>query len=189
MPSIRSRDLLLALLLGTGLLLVSYYSQIELLEYRLWQGVDIVVMDSVPAVTLFGLIHAILGLSLFLPSFYHVIEVVRVNRGAQAGKNQPISLLRHGYYASRRHPMTGMFMSIVAGLFVSLCSFIGLILVVLLMAFFHVATLYEERTWLLPRFGTQYKDYMSEVPRRYFRTHHLAYLVAVLAFTSVGIVF
>lgn len=166
---------------------MSYYSQLEMREYRLWQGIDTVVVDSTPPVTVFGLMHTILGLSLFLPSFYHVIEVVRVNRSVQVAKNQPISLLKHGYYASRRHPMTGMFMSIAAGLFVSLCSLIGLVLACLFIAFFHVATLYEERTWLLPRFGSQYEDYMTEVPSRYFRRPRLVYLVAVLVFSTVGI--
>jgi protein-S-isoprenylcysteine O-methyltransferase Ste14 len=187
MFSLRIKDFALASILGIALCLVSYFSQFEMQEFQLWQRYDWTITSGPLPITFFWLIHAMLGLSLFLPGFYQVIEVVRVNQSAQAGKNRPIKLLTEGVYANRRHPMTGLFMAIVAGLFVSLRSTIGLILVVLFIAFFHAATLYEERTWLLPRFGKQYETYMADVPGRYFKRVQLIYLGVVLAISCLGI--
>ena len=189
MQSFRIRDLVLTLAFGIGLILVGYYSQTEMLEFQLWRRFDWNLISGAIPITFFWSVHQVLGLSFFIPGFYRVIEVIRVNQNVHAGKNQPLRLLTSGVYSDRRHPMTGLFMIIVAGFLIVLRSAIGLILVCLFFVFFHLATLYEEKTWLLPIFGEEYEAYMKTVPNRYFNRTQLAHLIVVLAISFAGVFF
>ena len=189
MHSFRIRDLAITLALGIVLVLASYYSQTEMLEFQLWRRFDWNLISGVIPITFFWSVHQVLGLSLFMPGLYRVLEVIRVNQSVHAGKNQQLRLLTSGVYSDRRHPMTGLFMIIVAGFLIVLQSAIGLILVCLFVVFFHLATLYEEKTWLLPIFGKEYEAYMKAVPNRYFNRTQLAHLIVVLVFGFVGVFF
>lgn len=164
---VRTKDLLLALMAGTVATVVIVLSWLEMPELRLWRSVDVVLLEGPPTATLFGIIHLLVGLSIFTPSIYFLIDIIRKNQQAQAGKNNPLYLLKSGYYSLVRHPMNGTFMTAVFGFFYATSSLIGILLIAFLVAFLHLATLYEESKWLLPRFGKEYESYVDEVPRCY----------------------
>jgi protein-S-isoprenylcysteine O-methyltransferase Ste14 len=164
---VRTKDLLLALMAGAVATVVIMLSWREMPELRLWRSVDVALVEGPPTATLFGIIHLLVGLSIFTPSIYFLIDITRVNQQAQAGKNKPLYLLKSGYYSLVRHPMNGMFMTTVFGFFYATSSLIGILLIAFLVGFLHLATLYEESKWLLPRFGKEYESYMDEVRRRY----------------------
>ena len=184
--NIRIGDLLLSLLMGSLLCAVAIPSWSAMPEFRLWKSVDLVLLDGHSSATLSGVVHLFVGLMIFVPSFYAVIEIVRINQRAQGGKNKPLYLLTDGYYAGVRHPMTGRFMLIVFGFFFSLASLVGLLMIAFFSLFFHATTLYEERKWLLPRFGEEYRSYAKAVPRRYFSQELLWMLVITFVSALVG---
>ena len=131
MKSVRILDSIASLLLGIGLGIVTITSWTEMPEYRLWTSIDHLISTGIPNSTVFGMIHLLLGVAIFVLGMYHVVEIVRVNQSAQAGKNNPTHLLTHGFYSKVRHPMTGMFITILLGVMVSLCSVIGLVIIIL----------------------------------------------------------
>jgi protein-S-isoprenylcysteine O-methyltransferase Ste14 len=184
--SIRTRDLFLSMLMGLLLSIAVILSWSEMPELRLWKSLDLVLLGGPWHVTLSGAAHLFIGLAIFVPSFYVVVDIVRVNQRAQGGKNEPLYLLTDGYYANVRHPMTGGFILVVFGFFISLGSLVGLVMIVFFCLFFHVATLYEEQKWLLPRFGDEYRSYMRAVPRRYLSWKRQGMLVAVFLIALVG---
>ena len=189
MRTVRILDFIASLLLGVGLGIVTVVSWNEMPEYRLWTSIDYPLATGFPNSTAFGMIHLLLGVFTFTIGIYIVVEIVRVNQRAQAGKNNPTHLLTDGFYSKVRHPMTGMFITILVGVMVSLCSVIGLVIIILFVLFFHGTTLYEEKTWLLPRFGQDYHNYMNEVPKRYFSNVHTIFLILIFLFSSIGIIF
>ena len=189
MRTVRILDFIASLLLGIGLGIVTVASWNEMPEYRLWTSIDYPLSTGFPNSTAFGIIHLLLGVFIFTIGMYTVVEIVRVNQRAQAGKNNPTHLLIDGFYSKVRHPMTGMFITILVGVMISLCSVIGLVIIILFILFFHGTTLYEERNWLIPRFGQEYHNYMKEVPKRYFSARHAAILFLIIIFSSIGIVF
>lgn len=188
MSDIRILDFVTAIFLGIGLGFVTVVSWTEMPEFRLWASIDYSIPSIIPNSTLFGLIHLLIGGPFFIFGMYNVVEIVRINQIAQGGKNNPIHLLTGGFYNKVRHPMTGMFIIILTGVMISLCSSLGLVLIALFILFFHGTTLYEEKTWLIPRFGQEYLHYMNEVPRRYFTSSLMILLILILIFSSIGII-
>jgi hypothetical protein len=190
MVALRWRDLAASLVLSVGLIMLDYFSGWrEMPEFRLWSSIDSPILPSQPHATIFAVVHLVLGLILVIPTTYNVFEVIRVNRQAQAGKNNPIFLLTDGFYRDVRHPMIGMFMLITLGVFFSFCSSLALLVALLLIGFFHLTILYEERSWLIPRFGSEYEDYMKQTPGRYFTRRETALVVLVLVIGALGILF
>ena len=153
-------------------------------QYRLWNSIDIFLLPALPTVSLFSVLHLVTGLAIFVPAIYNTLEIIRINQGAHAGKNNPLRLLTTGFYERQRHPMTGMFMLIVTGFFFALCSSLSLFFIIAFVVLFHLFTLYEERSILLPRFGAEYESYMKHVPARYFRIE-LGFLIALLLLTNL----
>ena len=130
MSGIRKLDFFAAFFLGIGLGIVTIVSWTEMPEFRLWTSIDYSLSTGIPHSTLFGLIHMFLGVSLFIVSMYRVVEIIRVNQSAHAGKNNPTRLLTGGFYSKVRHPMTGSFLLILVGVMISLCSIVGLVIIV-----------------------------------------------------------
>ncbi len=187
MARIRLQDLSISLILGLGLGLLVVASWMEMQEFRLWQSNDISLTSILPNATLFGLVHLVIGVSLFIYGIYNVFDIIRVNQRVQAGKNNPVTLLTTGYYSTVRHPMTGMFIMILIAVMFSLSSILSLIFIILFTIFFHGATLYEERTWLIPKFGQTYLDYMRNVPERYFSKRKSIMLLLLIGFCTIGV--
>jgi protein-S-isoprenylcysteine O-methyltransferase Ste14 len=188
MTKLRLRDLSISLILGLGLGLLVVASWMEMQELRLWRSIDISLITILPNATLFGLVHLVIGVSLFIYGIYNVSDIIRVNQRVQAGKNNPVTLLTTGYYSTVRHPMTGMFIMTLVAFMVSLSSILSLVFIFLFTIFFHVATLYEERTWLIPKFGETYLDYMRNVPVRYFSKRTTMMLLLLIGFCTIGII-
>jgi protein-S-isoprenylcysteine O-methyltransferase Ste14 len=155
-------------------------------EFKLWKSADFSLFQNQTHITFFRVVHLLLGLVLLIPATYNVIEVIRINRQAHAGKNNPIFLITNGFYSNVRHPMIGMFMSIILGLFFSFCSILALFIAFLLIAFLHLTIIYEEKTMLIPRFGSEYLEYINRVPSRYFTQRQIVIIVVVLILGTLG---
>ena len=75
---------------------------------KLWRSIDWVLLDGLFEISLFRIIHLIIGLPIFIYSFINVIEIVIINQKAQLRKNVPNYLLKEGFYSKVRHPMYTM---------------------------------------------------------------------------------
>ena len=190
MHIVRLRNLLASLLLSLLVIVLDYFSGWkEMPAFRLWGSIDFPLLQNQPHVTFFGVIHLVLGLVVLIPATYNIVEVVHVNRQAHSGKNNPLFLLRSGYYSNVRHPMIGMFMFMTLGVFFSFCSSLAFIVALLLIGFFHLSILYEERARLIPRFGSEYEEYMKQTPSRYFTRRESILVAVVLIVGTLGFIF
>ena len=188
MSNIRFLDLVISLLMGCGLGFVVFASWTEMPEFKLWKVIDFSIPNLFFPISFFDFVHLLLGVSIFVYGMYTVVEIVRVNQRVQAGKNNPIRLLTEGFYSTVRHPMTGMFIVILFGFMFSLGSALSLVIIILFALFFHGATLYEENTWLIPKFGQEYLSYMKNVPRRYLPKVETTILIILFGFSIIGLV-
>jgi protein-S-isoprenylcysteine O-methyltransferase Ste14 len=186
MPELRLRDLLISLSIVFATMVIAYYSWPEMPKFWLWKSID---FELVPNVTFFALIHLLFGLFLIGTAFYEVLEIIRINQAAHAGKNNPLYLLTDGPYEKIRHPMIGKFMLITMGFFFTLRSTLGLIFAISFAVLLHLFTLYEEKTWLIPKFGNEYDKYMIQTPARYFDMWNLMSIALGITLHTVGIFF
>lgn len=135
---------------------------------KLWKSIDRALLTAFPELTLFRVIHLVIGLPLFIYGMINVIEIVNINQKAQLKKNHPGYILKEGYYNKMRHPMYAMIILIQFSLFFSLCSLLGLLIGSLFTTTFMLFGLYEEKYQLRPIFGEEYKNYSNDVKIRYF---------------------
>ncbi|MEJ2294428.1 MAG: hypothetical protein P8Y23_06615, partial [Candidatus Lokiarchaeota archaeon] len=97
-------------------------------SFKLWKSLDWGLFDSFLKISLFRIIHLVIGLPLFIYGMINVIKIVSINQKAQLKKNHPGYLLKDGYYSKMRHPMYTMIILIQFSLFFSLCSSLGLLI-------------------------------------------------------------
>ncbi len=135
---------------------------------KLWRSIDWVLLNGFLEISLFRIIHLIIGLPIFIYSFINVIEIVIINQKAQLRKNFPSYLLKEGFYSKIRHPMYTMIILIQFSLFFSLCSLLGIFFGLLFTLLFMLFGLYEEKYQLLPILGKEYKEYSKKVKVRFF---------------------
>lgn len=77
----------------------------------------------------------------------------------------PKELLVDGYYAKVRHPMYGTFIILQAGFMLSLRSFVGIIIALIVLIFQYANAVIEEKKQLKPIFGEEYRLYAENVNR------------------------
>lgn len=168
---------------------ISLFSRLEFQHFYLWESVDFIIYDDFIDISLFLLIHIIVGANIFFISFYQCIEIVRINNRAHNAKNQPHTLLTTGYYSTVRHPMTSRFMLIIFSFFFMFASLIAIFFIAFFTLIFSLITLYEEKKILYPIFKDKYEEYCEQVKNRFF-TLKLKILISILiTFLVLGIFF
>lgn len=95
--------------------------------------------------------------------------------------------LDNGEFGKIRHPMFGTFMIIELGLFLSLCSLYGVLLLVVIMFFQITMSIYEDQFVLKQKFHKRYDEYRAAVKRRFFTPLMSIYFLLAVIFVGGGI--
>ena len=164
-------------------------SRMQYQNLYLWKSIDILIVSGFINISLFFLLHLIIGLTIFWISFYQCIEIVKINNKAHETKSQPTILLEDGYYGAVRHPMTTRFLFIIFSFFFMMGSLLGIPFIFLFAFIFVLITFYEEKKILIPTFGNKYKEYMKRVKRRFFTIPMKLILSILVIFIVLGAIF
>jgi len=189
MKKFRILSATISILVTTASILISLTSRLEYQQLHLWKSVDIVIFNWFVNISLFFIIHLMVGSIILFISFYQCIEIVKINNQAHEAKNQPKELLDSGYYAKVRHPMTTRFMFIVLGFFFMFSSVISIPLIFFLGIIFTLLSFYEEKKILLPVFGGKYREYIKRVKNRFFTIKMKVLFIVLIIFMAIGAIF
>ncbi|TFF88315.1 MAG: hypothetical protein EU549_03265 [Promethearchaeota archaeon] len=162
------RKNLIIIFLSISYIIVILFSWSYYPSYKLWKSIDIIISETFFKISVFRLIHLMIGFPLFIFGMINVIEIININQKAQLRKNVPLYLLKDGYYSKVRHPMYTMIILIQFSLFFSLCSLLGILFSLFFTFLFMIFGLYEEKYQLLPILGEAYKNYSNELKQRFF---------------------
>jgi protein-S-isoprenylcysteine O-methyltransferase Ste14 len=171
---------------------ISYISRLENQDLILWASVDIIILNNWfigVNLTLFTLIHILIGAIIFYISFYQCIEIVELNNQVHESKNSPKKLIDYDYYAIVRHPMTSRFLSISTSFFFMLGSLIGIPLIIIINVLFYFFTLIEEKRILIPIFGDEYQTYKRNVKEPFFGKKMKIWYGLLIIFMLIGVFF
>lgn len=161
----------------------------EYQQLQLWKSIDIIIFNWFIDISLFSLIHIVVGAIVFCLSFYQCIKIVKINNQVHEAKNQQKFLLDSGYYAKARHPMTARFFLIMLSFFFMISSLIGIPLIFTFALIFALLTLYEEKKILFRVFGEKYRDYMKQVKIRFFPKKLKILNIILITFMIFGAIF
>ena len=187
--NIKIRYLLLAILLTLifGFLAVLTWHDLE--QFQLWLSIDIVVHSTFPKFSLLKIIHLTIALPLLFYGFYHVGQIIQLNRSAHTSRNNPNSLLQEGYYGKTRHPMYTMFLFISSGFTFAMCNYLATIISVGILLLFYILAIVEEKYMLGPIFGDEYLNYKNNVRRRFFTNLHWIIQITLFVVSLIGAFF
>ncbi|KNZ40844.1 methyltransferase family protein [Acetobacterium bakii] len=102
---------------------------------------------------------------------------------------RPQKLLSDGCYAKVRHPMYGTFIILQAGFMLSLRSFVGMILALLIIVFQYMNAIIEEQKQLKPLFGKEYDWYSKNVTNIILTKTEFFVLVSTAILSAIGFAF
>ncbi|MDP4152303.1 MAG: methyltransferase [Bacillota bacterium] len=103
--------------------------------------------------------------------------------------HMPQKLLVNGFYAKVRHPMYGTFIILQAGFMLSLRSFAGMIIALIVIIIQYSNAIIEEKKQLKPIFGEEYNVYIKNVSCILLTRSQIAALVLAALFSAAGFVF
>jgi protein-S-isoprenylcysteine O-methyltransferase Ste14 len=189
MKNLKTLSITLSSLLTIVSIIISLFSRLEYKQFHLWKSVDIIVFNWGINLSIFFIVHLIIGALILFISFYQCIEIVKINNQVHKAKNQPIEILDWGFYAKVRHPMATRFILIVLGFFFMFSSMIGIPLILFFIIFFIIISLYEEKKILYPIFGEKYREYTKEVNNRFFTKKMKIIVVSLFVFMIIGALF
>lgn len=130
--------------------------------------------------------YFIFGLAASCYGSIHLVKITVQNHSVKdAESGAPNQLLTEGCYAGVRHPMYGTFIIIQSSLFLSLRSFIGIMLALFVIAFQYLNAAWEEKKLVL-LFGDAYSDYVQAVRGRLLKKWEIFILAAVVMFSLIG---
>ena len=112
--------------------------------------------------TIFGFVFVLIGLLLIAVTTFHF---AKFGEGSAAPWDPPVNLVVHGFYQYTRNPMVLGVLFTVLG---EAILFMSAPLVMLFLALWignHILFVKGEEPELTEKFGEQYKEYMSNVPR------------------------
>lgn len=156
----------------------------------LWSVIDRTVTIAGGTVSLAGLLHTLLGYTIFIYGSYHAWQATRLKNTVEAPNHELATrILDTGYYARVRHPMYGMFILANVGLGFAMNSVYGLGFALLSLGAFVANGIFEERYVMIRFFGQAYQAYMQRVTARYFTPGQAIVLSLVLALYVSGFFF
>ncbi|MEJ2279232.1 MAG: methyltransferase [Candidatus Lokiarchaeota archaeon] len=169
-----------------GAFFLSSLTRLELQAYLLWKSVDYTLFSGYVDFTLFFFIHNFIGAFIFLLGFYQCLKIVKINNQVHNGKNKPNLLLKEGYYAVVRHPMTARFLFIFFAFLFMMGSLFSLLIYILFQVIFLFLTIYEEKKIIYPIFGEEYTAYKKKVKHRFFNRNSVKVLSLLILFMMIG---
>ncbi len=153
-------------------------------ELKIWLNIGSVkLIKSDLVYFIYGLIAACYG-------SIRLSEITMQNHNAKnKEKGIPNKLLITGYYKKVRHPMYGTFIILQAGFMLSLRSFIGMILALIVVIVQYINAGFEEKKQLIPIFGDEYYQYTKKVSRMLLTRVELIVLILALLLSVIGYAF
>lgn len=156
----------------------------------LWNSIDfyLVSVGSLQ-LTLFNLLHLAVGFVLVTHAAFRMSLIfqrhlsIRERRGKKYTKLQT-----DGFYSRVRHPMAATTLLFNLGLFFAFRTAWAIVPFSLVVVSTILSGIIEERKELVKRFGTEYEEYKSEVPRRYLTPFLAVYLGITAAAYVAGLI-
>ena len=189
MKNVKILSITLSSLITFISIIISLLGRLEYKQLHLWKSVDIIVFNWCINLSIFFIVHLIIGALILFISFYQCIEIVKINNQVHEAKNQPIEILDWGFYAKVRHPMATRFILIVFGFFFMVSSIIGIPLILFFLIIFIIISLYEEKKILYPIFREKYREYMKQVKNRFFTNRMKIIIIILFTFMIIGALF
>lgn len=112
------------------------------------------------------LVYFIYGLITTCYGTMRLSKITAQNHSVRNEKSStPKKLVINGYYAKVRHPMYGTFIILQAGFMLSMRSFWGITIALIILIFQYANAVIEEKKQLIPIFGEEYGLYTKNVNR------------------------
>lgn len=136
------------------------------------------------------LVYFVCGLILNCYGTVRLSKITVQNHSAKSEKgSSPKCLLTNGYYAKVRHPMYGTFIILQAGFMLSLRSFMGMIVALLIVVGQYINAAIEEKKQLIPIFGEEYNLYIKNVRRMVLTKSEIIVFAVVIILSILGFKF
>lgn len=136
------------------------------------------------------LLYFICGLILTCYATVRLSKITLQNHSARNEKGDtPKKLLTDGCYAKVRHPMYGTFIILQSGFMLSLRSFWGIIIALIIIIFQYANAVREEKKQLVPLFGEEYKLYTKNVNHMLLTRLEILALALAGLLSAVGFIF
>lgn len=103
--------------------------------------------------------------------------------------NTPKKLLVDGYYAKVRHPMYGTFIILQVGFMLSLRSFVGMIIALIVIIVQYANAVIEEKSQLIPIFKEEYNLYIKNVSCMILARFEIITFTLAALLSAVGFIF
>lgn len=134
-------------------------------------------------------VYFVLGLIIACYGTIRLSKITSQNHSAKNKENSiPNKLLTTGYYTKVRHPMYGTFIILEAGFLLSLRSFTGMIIALIVAIIQYLNAGFEEKKQLIPIFGEEYSQYSKKVRHRLSTRPEIIVLILALLLSGAGFV-
>lgn len=125
---------------------------------------------------------------------YGILRLLKIMNQIHSVKNEkedgkPLKLSTNGYYAKVRHPMYGTFILLQAGFMLSLRSFVGLMIALMIVITQYINAIMEEKKKLVPTFGEEYYLYMKNVGSKLLTKPEIIIFSLATMISVLGLVF
>lgn len=136
------------------------------------------------------LVYFVCGLIFNCYGTVRLSKITEQNHSAKSEKcSTPKNLLTNGYYAKVRHPMYGTFIILQAGFMLSLRSFVGIIVALIIVGGQYINAIIEEKKKLIPIFGEEYNRYIKNVHGMVLTKSETVVVIFAVVLSIVGLTF
>lgn len=136
------------------------------------------------------LVYFVCGLIFNCYGTVRLSKITEQNHSAKSEKNSmPKKLLINGYYTKVRHPMYGTFIFLQAGFMLSLRSFVGIIVALIIVGGQYINAIIEEKKKLIPIFGDEYNLYIKNTRGMVLTKSEIVVVIFAVIFSIAGLTF
>jgi len=126
---------------------------------------------------------------IFLAVGFRIYSLIKKNLNSEQGDEKDYKLKTTGVYAIVRHPHSLSWLLIFIGSTFILDSFIGLILIPLLVILIQLNGFLQEKYVLIPKYGEDYEHYKDKTPYRVISPPYNSLLFIIAIFVGyIGLI-
>lgn len=158
-------------------------------DFQPWNDVETWFSAGIVNFVKADLVYFICGLIFSCYGSIRLSKITVYNHSAKNEKDsKPKKLLVNGYYAKVRHPMYGTFIILQAGFMLSLRSFVGMLIALIIIFVQYANAALEEKKQLIPIFGEEYALYIKNVNHMLLTRSELIVFTLVALLSAVGFI-
>ena len=144
--------------------------------------------ENVSYLRLYWIWFLMLGV-IFLAVGFRIYSLIKKNLNSEQGDEKDYKLKTTGVYAIVRHPHSLSWLLIFIGSTFILDSFIGLILIPLLVILIQLNGFLQEKYVLIPKYGEDYEHYKDKTPYRVISPPYNSLLFIIAIFVGyIGLI-